>query len=152
ARDFQQTVMAHSRRDILAGAKASGFLRLLGAQASSLLRSRLLGAQASSLLPAPQLLAVALAGPSLLSSHNLFGPEQSILIAAGPLLHQRLCRRLADHVLAHQLPAVNVANARMCSHLFIHHRLSIGRLVSFVMPVAPESDQVDHHVLMKPLS
>ena len=59
---------------------------------------------------------------------------------------------LRQHAGLHQLLLVQVARGRALADDLVHHRLSGGRLVGFVVAVTAVADQVDHHVAAEPLA
>ena len=55
----------------------------------------------------------------------------------------------ADHACGDQLVGVELARARVQRDLLVHQRLRDHRLVGFVVPEPPETDEIDEHILVE---
>mmetsp|Transcript_27673 Transcript_27673/g.45003 ORF Transcript_27673/g.45003 Transcript_27673/m.45003 type:complete len:233 (-) Transcript_27673:1146-1844(-) len=72
------------------------------------------------------------------------------------LVHNALHYRLADiqrhHRLLCQLLGIQLQSRRMCRDFLVHVRLSEGRLIQFIVAMAPITNNIHHHVLLEGLS
>ena len=76
--------------------------------------------------------------------------RRALLEALAILAQHRADVVLADHALADERLGIQLARRRMLADHLVHPRLGRGRLVGFVVPVAPVADQVDDDVLVEP--
>src|SRR3546814_8491603 len=85
--------------------------------------------------------------PTLRSSELVF-----LIQALLQALDHAIRRALLDQAVPFEPLAVDLARRRMLGDLAVHQRLREGRLVGFVMAVPAIAPEVDHHVLLEPLT